>query len=307
MEHGQTKYKLTGLNIKNFLSTLKIKKICLSSIQFLSQNIAIVGVQNKNKKEFLKFASNFEFLVDEFEIPFWQKAARYIKINLIFFVCASLILCAGFVQSFFVFKIQIFGLKEVETTAVINVLNQNGFDVGKLKKSYDLNKIESVLCNQISQISHASAVFVGTTLVVNVSEKISNSDYTFGHQPIVAPCNLIIKNVNLISGTQVKFANQAVLEGEEIVMPFATLANTKLPIPAKATIEAQIQLSFSKQVAKDEFENNSQIILEECQKLMYNTLSSKSISASNLNYGVELREEGDFVFVESSLVGDIIF
>lgn len=305
LDSEKIKYKISGLNLKKFLTKLRVAHIELLEFERLDFFQFYCTIYKRNRKDFLNIASKFNYLVDEKKLSFILKTLRVVKNNLVFFITAVAIICALFVGSNFVFKIEIEGLENVHKTEVISVLSQNGFSVGKLKNEYDLTSVERVLCLNIDKVSFASAVIKGNTLVVNVDEKIDNSDYVYNYAPIIAPFDCVINFIELYSGTANFTSGQTAKRGDIIVSPFIFYKNlTKLPVPARAKINAYVELTASQKYDQSDYHNNFQKYIEEKQKELYNLLEDKYDKGS-FESAVFENAEGEKVLLTVVLKGNI--
>ena len=270
------KYKITGLNLKKFLKTISDASIEIVEFQKIDYNLFYFTIKKKNEKDFLKFAKKYNYKVDEENISFFLKALRIIKYNLVFFVSAVIMTCFFLFSSNFVFKIQIVGLNSVSESEVLKVLEENGFEKGKLKSSFNLDSVEKILVSNLENISYASAVIKGNTLIVNVNEKIDNSEYIYNYSPIIAPFNCIINSIELLSGTPNFTNGQTVKQGEVVVSPYIVYKDSqKLPVPAKAKINAYVEISAFGEYEQSDYNNNFQKYIEEKEKELYNKLEGK--------------------------------
>lgn len=289
-------FKLKGLNFKKFLNLLKKENIEVFNFKKCEYNIFYVTISTENEKQFLKITSKLNYIVQsEAHTPFLF-VKNTAKRNLAF-VFAIIFLCLSFVYACnFVFKIEIYGLQTVTEQEVISVLNKNNYQSFKTKSKYDLKNIELVLKNNIQQISFASAVIKGNTLIINIDEKINNDNLVYDYQPIVAPYDCIIESINLKSGTAVVQKGQSVKKGENIILPYINYKDgTQLKVEADADIVCYIELSHTTEYLENHTENvrsgktQTQRILS-----LFNVDFSKIQSSKYSNYETVITE--NFIF-----------
>lgn len=273
-----TTYLVTGLNQKKFMDELVKLGINLSYLEILSHNQIKIGVESKWEKSFIKLTQKYNYQVKELSLPKHKKFLRLVKKNISFFACSLIVLLTLPVFSMFVFKTEIYGLENISKEQVLEVLNNNGYSLGKLKKNYDLDKIQNVLVSNINKISLASAIIKGNTLIININEKIDNSKDIYDYKPVVAPIDCIIESVDLISGSLQKKAYDSVRCGDIIVSPNITsTSNQILSVPARAVVRAKFDLSSTIFVSQLEKQEDEKKIVEENRKKLYNKLSSLNI------------------------------
>jgi len=276
LQDERIKYKVQGLNLKKFLQSLNKNKIEVVEFEKLDYNLFFFTIKKKNENEFLKLVKKFNYSIDENKISFFTRNLRLIRNNLIFFVCAVVMVSLLLFSSNFVFQVKIEGLYFVSESEVLNVLDENGFEKGKFKTNYNLDSVEKVLTAHLEKISYASAVIKGNTLIINVDEKIDNSEYIYNYSPIFAPFDCVINSIELLSGTANFTAGQTAKAGDIVISPYVVYSNSqKLPVPAKATINAYVEISCYCEYELSDYLKNFQKYIEEKEKELYNKLEGK--------------------------------
>lgn len=276
LQDENVKYKVQGLNLKKFFKILNQNKIEVLEFEKLDYNLFFFTIKKKNEVEFLKLSKKFKYNIDENKISFFTRNVRMIRNNLIFFACAVVMVGLLLFSSNFVFQTKIEGLCYMSENEVLKVLDENGFEMGKFKTNYDLDSVEKVLTAHLEKISYASAVIKGNTLVVNIDEKIDNSEYVYDYSPIFAPFDCVINSIELLSGTANYKVGQTVKAGEVVISPYVMYVNSqKLPVPAKATINAYVEISCYDEYELSDYQNNSQKYIEDLTKELYNKIEGK--------------------------------
>lgn len=299
-------YRLEGLNFNKFLLELKKYNIEVFDLKKLDFKTFDIGIKNKDNKIFKRVVEKFNLKAKVIKNSTFYSFKNFLKGN--FFYLIIVVIFAFFILATnnFVFKTEIMGLENLTYNEVKSVLEDSGFSDYKLKSAYDLNSIQKVLTSKIDKISFASAIIRGNTLIVNINEKIDTSKYVYNYSPIFAPCNLILREVNLLSGTLVKKINDTVKINEEIVVPYVTYENAKLPLPAKAKIRAYGEFFETKEVEKEDFLKNNQKIIEEIKNLVYNKIP-KDVISHDLFMEVMQKEEENKIILTVYLKGEIEF
>ena len=273
-KNAVTIYLVQGLNFKKFLDSLKKQNIDILELEKIEYNLFRIGIEEKNRDRFLAITKKFNYLVNEDKLPRAKVIDRKIKGNIALTIVFVLIFISIFISSNFVYQTKIYGLENVSKQEVLRVLDENGFREGRFKSSYDLDRIEQVLTSKIEGISYASAVIKGNTLIVNINEKIDNSDYIYDYSPIFAPFDCIVKEIKLTSGTILVTEEGTAKKGDIIVAPYVIYdESTKLPVPAKAEIRLYVELISSVSVKVDLENSELQKVIEENKKRLYNELS----------------------------------
>lgn len=296
---SSTLYRIIGLNFKKFINELKKNNITILQLRKLDYNQFEIMVDNQ--KKFLTLCKTFNYQVDEIKLTKKETIFRKLKQNFIF-VLIAIVLCFSLIfSSNFVFKIEISGLESVQESDILAVLKNNGYEAGKIKSKYDLDNLESVLVKNIDKISFATGVIKGSTLVVNIYEKIDNSPYIYDYLPIFAPFDCVVKEILLTSGTIKISQSETAKEGDVIVAPYIEAKDFKrLPVPAKATIKAYVEIKETAQI--DTNLTNAENLIEETKKKLYNKLSSK---VKSYTFDEEILQDNGLITVK--LCGEVEF
>lgn len=133
------------------------------------------------------------------------------------------------ISNLFVTKIQINGNFLTETNDIIKILNENGVKTSSLKSSINTKLLENKLM-EISYISSVSVVTKGTTLIVNVKEKLNNSEYVnLGKfEPVISLYDAKIVSMNVVQGSPSVKVGDIVKLGDVLVEPFVISSDGKI-------------------------------------------------------------------------------
>ncbi len=268
-------YKVKGLNFKKFLNLIKSENIQVKELQKNTFNLFFISIYEKDNNKFINITKKMGYEVEVVNSSKLLKTKTNIKKNISLFLCLIFIVLSLLISSNFVLKIEIFGCENISKQQIINILKENNINVYNLKSKYNLNNIEIILKQNIDDISLASAVIKGNTLIVNIDEKINNDEYIYNFQPIVAPYDCIIKEVALKSGSLMVQEGQTVKKGEVIIAPYINYKDgTQLAVEAKAEIKAYVELSNTIEY----FENHSKLVRSGKKYI------AKSMSIFNLEF-----------------------
>lgn len=257
LDEQKITYKVKGLNFKKFLGLLKKEEIEICLLKKQEYNIFFIQIKQKDIKRFAKIAGDLNYQLTEENSTILLSSKKSIKRNLSFFICIVLITILVVFSCNMVYKIEIYGIETLTEQQIIKVLNDNNIKVFKIKSNYNLDNIEILLKSSLNKISFASAIIKGNTMIININEKIDNDEYIYDYQPIVAPYDCIIKNINLKSGTVVVEKGQTVKKGQKIVLPYIDYKDgTQLAVKASADIEAYVEVSHTTQY----LENHTELV-----------------------------------------------
>ena len=282
-----------GLNFNKFLLSIRKNNISFFNLNKREDNNYSFEVLNENKKFILTLLKNCNLKVlKQTPISKPLKFFENIKSRLIYAIVSFVFLISIFVCNFFVFKIEIYGLERVSKQSVLKVLNESNINAGKLKSSYELSKIDDVLKGSIYEISLASATIVGNTLIINIREKV-NSNQT-EKNPILAPYDMIIKNVELKSGTNLVKTNQTVKKGQEIISNYINYKDgSSLQVEPQAKISAYAE----KTISTIYFENHLEKVRSGKSEVFNDVIFFKKTKNINCNFEeFETESEENYIF-----------
>ena len=151
-------------------------------------------------------------------------------------IVISVILYA--IQSPFVWKYKINGADKLNQAAVVNFVKQN---YSNNKHKIDTKDIEIALLDKFEEISFASCIIRGQTLVINIKEKLLPDEIYGQFRPIISQKNGKITEIELISGTAVVKVGDYVQKGDVLVEPYTIDTDgKKMSIQADANITAEV-------------------------------------------------------------------
>lgn len=229
------KYDLTGYNADNLIKTLVSKKVKIYNLEIKSRTELSFEIDDKDVKKVKRYISNFKF----------QKSFTKLK-KLPAIMLANLGLILGvFIGSIlfvfasaFTWQIQVFGTEELSTNDIINVLKNNNVKVGKINL-ISSEEIETILLNNYDRIAQVSVIKEGTSIIINLSEKLVYNEVEF--QAITAKASGIITDINIVTGTTNVKVGDFVNKGDILVLPFNVNADgTKVNVKPLAEISAKM-------------------------------------------------------------------
>lgn len=295
-------YNIFGADVENFVLSLSSQEIPLHLIKKKSDESFYVEINSTNKKKFESLVNDKNFSFKEVKISHKEFVKRFAKNNITFILISILILLTTFFSNLFVFSIHIYGLENVKEEDVLSLLAKNGYTKYRLKSHFDLENVCYLIRNNENNVSFVSAVIVGSSLVINVNEKIDTSPYIYDYTPVVAPVDCIINSISFTSGTKLKSLGETVKEGDIIVAPYIMGASQdKIPVPAKAQVEAKFDLSST--FAKNQ---DSKIMIEKNKNMLYNKISNLNLT-SNVEEIVTEFVVDNAEYITVTIIGNFIF
>lgn len=232
-----TKFHICGLNQEKLLNEL-CKEFNLSEIERNSKNDTTFKcsyfdhkkVENILKKRNIKIQS----------ITHEGVAHQIIKIISSYGLIASLVLFSIFFvfQFQFVLQYEVMGLDRLEESEIVSFVKS---EFSSKKSEIDTEMVETSLMDNFEEISFASCIIKGQTLVINIKEKLLPSEMYGDFSPILAKKDGRISKINLVSGTLRVKVGDIVRKGDLLVEPYMLDASGELKkVEAKAEIFAEV-------------------------------------------------------------------
>ena len=193
-------------------------------------------------------------------------------------------------------NIEIVGNDRYLKDEILDVLDENGVKTFSPLNSKSNSEIEKILIKNFDGISMVSVIKKGSSIIINIKEKINDSEYENidKSQAIIAKASGIITKIDLIQGTQLVKVGDIVKAGDILVAPYVTdSSGSKIPIQAKANIYAEIWIE-----GKTSFESKKEItqrtgnyFIERKMIFLNQEIITTNNKVSFLQYDVEINEE----------------
>ena len=216
---GYVNISVEGYFIERFINICISKNILLWNMErkkstYLNANIGIKEfkkIKQIAKKTKCKIKINrkkgMPFLINKY------KKRKIFAIFLLF------ILILIFLSSNFIWNIEISGNERIEEIDLLNLLNENGLYIGKVKKNIDTQKIINNIRLQREDIAWISIDLIGTNVIVKISESsekpeiIDQEDYC----NIVSDKEAVITKISAKTGTPLVKPGDVVTKGTVLV------------------------------------------------------------------------------------------
>ena len=241
-------FKLKSLNTERKVNELIKNGVDVFDLERNDKEITFC-VEKKNEEKVKEFFKNEECEVFSYgagNILFFLKNRIGIVIGSVIFV----ILIALF--SNLLMNIEVEGNNFVQTKQIIDILEQNGYNKLDFTSTIDVNDIENCLINSIPEISFASAMKRGNTLIIKVRENSQEQKENFS--PLYAEFSGVISSIKIMNGTPLVSVGDVVKKGQVLVLPYEIISGNqvsvtpKAEIGAKVFIKGQVQYDISKKI-----------------------------------------------------------
>lgn len=234
---------LDGCNLERTLNFLCNKNIELFGVERTGTKTAKIFVKPKDKQQAIKLLKEKNIKITSEKNFGFFKTYSFFKLRWGFLVGAFLAISLFVVLSNFLLKIEIYGTESLNSNEIIKVLKENKISAFKNLNNISSKEVEEILIENFEDISLVSVVKKGTSLIVNIKEKLKNEEFEnlYAQKPILASEDGIIKNINLIQGSLNVKVGDIVKKGDVLVLPYTVdSAGKQIPICPKAEILAEV-------------------------------------------------------------------
>lgn len=234
---NESVFKISGLNQEKLLNELS-KSVPLYEIDRKAKNDTTFKCSYFDHKKVAKFLKNKNVKVEALSHD--GAAFKFKKALSCWGLIAAVVLSAVlyFFQSGFVLQYEINGVDKLSHAEVVQFVKGN---FSNKKAQIDTKRLETALVKNFNEISFASCMIKGQTLVINIKEKLLPNEMYGEFAPIKAQKDGKITKINLISGTLKVKVGDFVRKGDELVLPYTIDTSGQMKkVEAKAEIWADV-------------------------------------------------------------------
>lgn len=248
---GYVNIKVESYYLERFINMCTNKKIFLYNIKREKSTILYASVTVQEYKRLRKIAKITKSKISIQKrkgIPFVLNKYRHRK-TWIILLCIVIVVLV--VMSNFIWNIDISGNQEINTEEIMQMLQENGLEPGKLKQKINTNEIISNIRLKRDDIAWIGIKIKGTNAIVQIKEKsrapeiIDKNEYC----NIIADKTGMITKLNVQNGTANVKSGDIVKTGDILVKGFIEGKYTGIRyVHAKAEIEAKVWYSKKEKV-----------------------------------------------------------
>lgn len=239
--------KIKGVNINRAFKLLLKNNIHLSKINRQDYKTLTFNVKSKNVNKVFAILNNPCYTISVEKSHGFLSVLNFLKKR--FGIIISIVLCLimFFVNTMFISSIKIYGNNKIQTEEILNALNNKGVYVGAKSASINLENLEDYLSYSVEGISFVSIIRKGTTIVVNVKEKLFElNDLSNQNVNFVAKYSGTITEMLVTDGTPLLKVGDSFKQGDVLVAGYNINGEgVKIPCVANAKIKAKIWFSYS--------------------------------------------------------------
>lgn len=225
------KYDLTGYEIDALVKRLHEKGFVLKDVVRPDFKHISFTITDKDVKRIKKYIANFK-VKQTFSMV--KRLPKFLLLN-VGCVLGVIVGCVfASIANNYLWRIEIYGLKNLSRNEIISILKDNGVKVGGIN-SKSKQEIEDILLKSYDRLAQVSVVKIGTSVVINLSEKLVYNPINF--KPIIAKYNGIISSIEIKTGTVNCRVGDYVNVGDVLVLPFNLDAQgNQISVEPKANI-----------------------------------------------------------------------
>lgn len=191
---GYVIIEVTGFSLERFINLAMYHNIYMWDIErkenTLTLKTSIDGF--KSLKPYAKKSRCRLKIKQKKGVPF--QANRYRKRKMLAFG-AVLFTVLIWLLSSYVWLVEVEGNNRISTLDIIHTLEQNGYDVGKLKSKLDLREAEAIVLNTYPDVTWVGIKCEGTRLLVQIAETVQKPKM----QTATNICDIVAKRDALIT------------------------------------------------------------------------------------------------------------
>ncbi|MBQ8615510.1 MAG: sporulation protein YqfD [Clostridia bacterium] len=284
------KLDLTGYNIDNLLKTLYMRKVTLYNVQKTGRNQVSFEILDKDYKKVKRHIVNFKV---KQTLSNFKRFPKFVLANLGVVLGCFVGIIFGIFASNYTWQIMVYGTEKLSQSDILQVLSENGIRKGKVNLQTS-EEIEEILMNNYDRIAQVSVIREGTSIIINLSEKLVYIEEEF--QPITAKYSGIVKSINIVTGTTNVKVGDYVNAGDVLVLPFNLNSNgEKVGVKPIAEITAEIYI-----VSKCEMKKVEQVLTRtgKTQKVYKYKFKNKNLFSG--------KTKNSFALFETNVYNEII-
>ena len=243
-------YEISGLNYEQLLNKLIKYNINAKNIHRTEKNTLILTIENKNIKKLIAVSSGKCYNISRIKTYGAQSIVNYLKLHIGGFIAFAICFLLMIINSNFITSVNIEGLQRLNKAQIQQLLTQNNIGFFTSKNSINTKNLEAQLLTTFDNLSVASVCIKGTTLQVNLKEKIYVDILDGESYNIMAPVDAKIVSISVTQGTAMYKPGDSVNAGDIIVAGYKiTTSGEKVSVKAVADIQLDYYISGKMEIS----------------------------------------------------------
>lgn len=225
--------KIKGLNLDNTIEKLNRANVVMHELKRASHQDLEFKTSHQDYNKVKPIIEPYEKEITPLGFNLFKKI---VATNLAVLIALPICIMIFYFCSNLLWKIEIQGTENINKQEILSILQDNGIKIAG-KKHLSAEKIEDLLI-QNDHIAQVSCYYKGSTLFINISEKLVYVQQEYS--PIVAKYNGIIMDANITRGTINFVIGEYVSKGDILVYPYLLdKSGNQVPVEPQAEITAK--------------------------------------------------------------------
>ena len=252
---GYEKIEVNGYYIERFINECIHKGILMWKIERLRSILICtnIAVNDIDKAKQIAEKNQCKIVVKEKRgLPFFIKKHKNRKY---FFVMLILVIIVIFTLSRFIWNIEIEGISEINKNEIVELIKEEGLEIGKLKSKIDVDKIVNKVRLKREDIAWIGIDLKGTNAIVKVVEAEQKPDIIdeYDYCNIVAKKDAIVLKISAQNGTAMVEEGTEVHKGDILIAGWMEGKFTdKNYVNANGEVKAKVYYSQYEKIDKKE-------------------------------------------------------
>lgn len=208
------KLNITGVNIKRLIKNLYKNEIEIYELNEISHKEIEIIIKSNKLKLAKKFLSEYKYSIKNYYGISFLKQFSLSHFGIVLGVVLFIVL--NILSANILTNIQIVGNERIENKEIVEVINKNGVSVGNFIKNFNADVIEDRLEESFDNISFVSVYLKGTSLIVNIKEKLYVEELE-SSSDIIATENGVITKLNVVQGYSNFKVGDIVKKGDKLI------------------------------------------------------------------------------------------
>lgn len=208
------KINIVGVNIKRLIKNLYKNDVEIYELNQISYREIEIIIKSNKLKQAKNYLKDYKYSIKNYYgLSFLKNfSLKHLGIvaGIIFFIALNII------SANILTNIQVVGNDRIEKKQIVEVINKNGMSVGNFIKNFNADKIEDSLEQNFDDISFVSVYLKGTSLIVNIKEKLYVEEIE-SSSDIVATENGVITKLSVVQGYTKFKVGDVVKKGDKII------------------------------------------------------------------------------------------
>lgn len=208
------KINIEGVNLKRLIKNLYKNNIEIYELKEISHKEIEIIIKSNKLKRAKEYLSDYKYSIKNYYGLSFLKKFSLSHLGIIFGLVLFIVI--NILSANILTNIQVVGNERIESGEIVKVINENGISVGNFITNFNADTIEDSLENNFENISFVSVYLKGTSLIVNIKEKLYIGELE-SSSDIVATENGVITKLSIVQGNSKFKVGDIVKKGDVLI------------------------------------------------------------------------------------------